>query len=72
MTGSGTDGERSSTHTVVSSPRYAVVEFDGPGRRVRQVVALFGSAQTAERWAVESGWPDYAVAPALIVTALRD
>ena len=72
MTGAGTDGERSSTHTVVSSPRYAVVEFDGLSRRVRRVVTLFGSPQTAELWAVESGWSDYVVAPARIVTALRD
>jgi hypothetical protein len=68
----GADGERSSTHVVVTSPRYAVVEFTGPGRAVRQVVTLFASPETAELWAVEQGWSYYAVAPASIVTALRD
>ena len=69
-------GERSSTHAVLSSgPRFAVVEFDGsfhgiPG--VHRVVTLFGSAETAELFAVESGWSDYVVAPASIVTALRE
>ena len=66
------EGERSSTHVVVSSPRFAVIEFAGPGRAVRRVVVLFASPETAELWAVEQGWPDYAVAPASIVTALRD
>lgn len=63
--------DRSSTHVVVTSPRFAVVEFAGPGREVRRVVALFASAETAELWAVEQGWTAYAVAPAAIVTALR-
>lgn len=66
------DDERSSTHTVVtSSPRFAVVQLD-PGHEVRRVVTLFGSAETAELFAVESGWPNYPVAPASIVTALHD
>ena len=68
--------ERSSTHAVLSAgPRFAVVEFDGSFRGtppVRRVVTLFGSEQTAELFAVESGWSDYAVAPASIVTALRE
>lgn len=67
-----TGDERSSTHAVVTSPRFAVVEFEGSSRQVRRVVALFASPQTAELWATEVGWSDYAVAPASIVTALRD
>jgi hypothetical protein len=64
--------ERSSTHAVLSAgARFAVVEI-GPGHKVRRVVTLFGSEQTAELFAVESGWSDFAVAPASIVTALRD
>ena len=68
----GPDGERSSTHVVVSSPRFAVVKFAGPGRAVRRVVTMFASPETAELWAVEQGWTDYTVASASIVTALRD
>jgi hypothetical protein len=67
------NGDRSSTHAVLAtSPRFAAVEFDGPSRRVRRVVTLFASPQTAELFAVESGWSDWAVGPASIVTALRD
>jgi hypothetical protein len=55
-----------------TTPRFAVVEFAGPGREVRRVVMLFASAQTAELFAVESGWLDYAIAPASNVTALRE
>lgn len=65
-------GERSGTHVVITSPRYAVVEFAGPDREVRRVVALFASPETAELWAVESGWTDYAVASASLVTTLRE
>ena len=68
----GQDEERSSTHVVVIAPRYAVVEFAGAGREVCRVVTLFASPETAELWAVEQGWTAYAVAPASIVTALRD
>jgi hypothetical protein len=64
--------DRSSTHVVVTAPRFAVVEFAGSHREVRRVVTLFASAETAELWAVEQGWTAYAVAPASIVTALRD
>lgn len=64
--------DRSSTHVVVSVRRYAVVEFDGESRRVRRVVSMFDSAVTADLFAVEQGWADYAVGPASIVTSLRD
>lgn len=52
--------------------RFAVVEFEGASRRVRRVVTLFASPQTAELFAVESGWTDWTVGPASIVTALRE
>jgi hypothetical protein len=39
--------------------RFAVLEFAGPGREVRRVVTLFGSASTAELFAVESSWSNY-------------
>lgn len=64
--------DRSSTHVEVIARRYAVVEFTGPGREVRRVVSLFASQPTAELWAVEHGWTEYAVAPASVVTALQD
>ncbi len=71
MTSADAD-ERSSTHTVITKRRFAVVLFDGPGRRVRRVVSLFADPRTAELFAVEQGWSEFAVAPASIVTSLRE
>jgi hypothetical protein len=64
--------DRTSTHAVVGVRRYAAVEFDGPSRRVRRVVSMFGTARDAELCAIELGWQDYAVGPASIVVGLRD
>lgn len=55
---------------VVSVRRFALVEFDGPGRRVRRVVTMFASELTAELFAVEQGTTDYVVAPAALVVPL--
>ena len=59
-------------HAVISVSRYAAVEFDGPSRRVRRVASMFPTAKDAELFAIEQGWPDYAVGPASIVVSLRD
>lgn len=67
MTDSPTDGD-----AVVSVRRFALVEFDGPGRRVRRVVTMFASAVTAELFAVEQGLSDFVVAPASILVSLRE
>ena len=58
------------TASVVSVRRFALVEFDGPGRQVRRVVTMFASELTAELFAVEQGVTDYAVAPASLVVPL--
>lgn len=60
------------TASVVSVRRFALVEFDGPGRRVRRVVTMFVSAMTAELFAVEQGLTDFVVAPASILVSLRE
>lgn len=60
------------TAAVVGIRRFAVVEFDGPGRRVRRVVTMFASAMTAELFAVEQGLTDFAIAPASILVSLRE
>jgi hypothetical protein len=57
---------------VVGVRRFAVVEFDGRGRRVRRVVTMFASELTAELFAVEHGMVEYAVAPASILVSLRE
>lgn len=57
---------------VVSVRRFALVEFEGPGRRVRRVVTMFASPMTAELFAVEQGLTEYAVAPASILVSLRE
>ena len=62
----------SSGRPVVNVRRFALVEFDGPGRRVRRVVTMFASAMTAELFAVEQGLTDFAVAPASILVSLRE
>lgn len=67
MTDGPTDGA-----AVVSVRRFALVEFDGPGRRVRRVVTMFASAVTAELFAVEQGLSDFVVAPASILASLRE
>jgi hypothetical protein len=72
VTGAELVDERSSAHAVIGVRRFAAVEFDGPSRRVRRVVSLFADARTAELFAVEQGWSDYAVAPAAIVVSLRE
>lgn len=59
-------------HAVVGLDRYAAVEFDGESRRVRRVASMFPTAKAAELFAIEQGWPDYAVGPASIVVSLRD
>lgn len=66
------DATAESTSSVVSVRRFALVEFDGPGRQVRRVVTMFGSELTAELFAVEQGMADYAVAPASILVSLRE
>jgi hypothetical protein len=48
--------------------RYAAVEFEGDSRRVRRVVTGFVSLPTAELYAVEQGWPDFAIGPSATVT----
>lgn len=67
MTSSGSDGR-----PVVSVRRFALVEFDGSGRRVRRVVTMFASSVTAELFAVEQGLTDFVVAPASILVSLRE
>jgi hypothetical protein len=57
---------------VVSVRRFALVEFDGRGRRVRRVVTMFTSAMTAELFAVEQGLTDFVVAPASVLVSLRE
>jgi hypothetical protein len=57
---------------VVSVRRFALIEFDGPGRRVRRVVTMFASELTAELFAVEQGVAEYAVAPASVLVSLTD
>jgi hypothetical protein len=42
-----TDLDRTATHAVIGVRRFAAVEFDGPGRRVRRVVSPFGDARAA-------------------------
>lgn len=43
---------------------YGAVRFEtGAGRRVRDAVVAFESAQAADLFAVEQGWHDYAVCP---------
>ena len=60
------------TAPVVSVRRFALVEFEGPGRQVRRVVTMFASAMTAELFAVEQGLTDFAVAPASLLVSLRE
>lgn len=67
MTSAGTD-----EHAVIGIDRYAAVEFDGASRRVRRVASMFPTAKAAELFAIEQGWPDYAVGPASIVVCLQD
>jgi hypothetical protein len=71
VSSSGTGGS-ADVASVVSVRRFALVEFDGPGRRVRRVVTMFASAVTAELFAVEQGLPDFVVAPASILVSLRE
>lgn len=47
----------------VDAPVYAVVEFDGPERRVSAVVVAFENVPAADRFALEQGLADYTVAP---------
>ncbi len=68
----GESANRDDGTAVVSVRRFALVEFDGPGRRVRRVVTMFASELTAELFAVEQGLTDYAVAPASILVSLRE
>lgn len=68
----GGTGDLSDAAAVVSVRRFALVEFDGPGRRVRRVVTMFASAMTAELFAVEQGVTDFVVAPASILVSLRE
>jgi len=68
----GEAGDLSDAAPVVSVRRFALVEFDGPGRRVRRVVTMFASAMTAELFAVEQGVTDFVVAPASILVSLRE
>lgn len=43
---------------------YGLVRFEpGPGRMVRHVLVTFESAQAADLFAIENGWPDYQVTP---------
>lgn len=65
-------GDLADAAAVVSVRRYALVEFDGPGRRVRRVVTMFASAMTAELFAVELGLTDFVVAPASLLVSLRE
>ncbi len=57
---------------VVRVRSFAVVEFDGPGRRVRRVVTMFASEMTAELFAVEQGMAEYVIAPASVLVSLAD
>jgi len=57
-------------HAAIDVRRLALVVFDGPGRRVRRVIATFADTMAAELFAVEQGWPDFAVAPASLVLPL--
>ena len=67
------DRGRASSHAVIGGlRRFAAVEFDGPSRRVRRPVSMFADGRTAELFAVEQGWDDYAVGPAVIVLGLRE
>lgn len=72
MTVSNRDETVDHTSAVVGVRRFAVVEFDGPGQRVRRVVTMFSSELTAELFAVEHGMAVYAVAPASILVSLRE
>jgi hypothetical protein len=63
---------RTGTASVVSVRRFALVEFDGPGRQVRRVVTMFASEMTAELFAVEQGIASFAVAPAELLVSLTD
>lgn len=46
------------------APLYAVVRFAGPDRcSVAQIEILFESAAEASRFAMRSGWDDFAVGP---------
>lgn len=65
-------GRPADATAVVSVRRFALVEFDGPGRRVRRVVTMFASEMTAELFAVELGLTDFVVAPASILVSLRE
>jgi hypothetical protein len=58
--------------SVVNVRRFALVEFDGPGRRVRRVVTMFASLMSAELFAVEQGLTEFIVAPASILVSLRE
>lgn len=60
------------TSAAVNVRRFALVEFDGPGRQVRRVVTMFASVATAELFAVEQGLADFAVAPASVLVSLRE
>lgn len=64
--------EPTAARPVVSVRRFALVEFNGPGRRVRRVVTTFASEATAELFAVEQGLADYVVAPASVLVSLRE
>lgn len=72
MTVSNRDEIADDSSVVVGVRRFAVVEFDGPGRHVRRVVTMFASELTAELFAVEHGMAGYAVAPASILVSLRE
>ena len=65
-------GGPADTASVVSVRRFALVEFDGPGRQIRRVVTMLASAMTAELFAVENGLTDFAVAPAALLVSLRE
>ncbi len=48
---------------------YGVVRFDsGENRRVRDTTITFGSAESAELFAIENGWHDYQVTPLFFFT----
>jgi uncharacterized protein YigE (DUF2233 family) len=48
---------------LVSAPIYALVTFDGPSRRVSEVLVAFEDVAAAVRFANNSGIQDYTVAP---------
>ena len=66
------DNPRALDAVAIPSARYAAVCFEGAGRQVRRVVTLFDDPHTADLFAIEQGWSDYAVGPASLVLPLRD